>query len=45
LRQAVVAAVMEAWALERPESVWPLGTQPGGPPLIKGPPLSAPAVA
>lgn len=38
--QAAIAAIMERWALERPESVWPLESQPGGPPLIKGPPLA-----
>jgi hypothetical protein len=37
--QAAVAAVVERWALERPEAVWPLEDQPGGPPLINGPPL------
>jgi lauroyl/myristoyl acyltransferase len=37
--QSAIAAVMEEWALERPESVWPLRDQPGGPPLINGPPL------
>ena len=43
--QAALAAVIEAWAYERPESVWPLGNQPGGPPLINGPPLVEPAPA
>jgi lauroyl/myristoyl acyltransferase len=38
--QEAIAAVMERWALERPEAVWPLATQPGGPPLIHGEPLS-----
>ena len=27
---------MEQWALEAPEAVWPLHTQPGGSPLIRG---------
>jgi lauroyl/myristoyl acyltransferase len=34
--QAQIARVMEEWALELPEAVWPLHTQPGGPPLING---------
>jgi lauroyl/myristoyl acyltransferase len=34
--QAAIARQMEAWALERPEAVWPLDTQPGGSPLIGG---------
>jgi lauroyl/myristoyl acyltransferase len=38
--QAAIAGVMNEWALERPESVWPLESQPGGPPLVNGPPLS-----
>jgi lauroyl/myristoyl acyltransferase len=38
--QAAIAAIMEGWALERPEAVWPLHTQPGGPPLIRGPALA-----
>ena len=38
--QAALAAVMEAWAYERPWSVWPLESQPGGPPLINGPALT-----
>ncbi len=41
--QAALAAIMEAWAFERPHSVWPLESQPGGPPLIKGPPLNGSA--
>jgi lauroyl/myristoyl acyltransferase len=41
--QAAIAGVMERWALEQPEAVWPLHTQPGGPPLIKGPPLTTAA--
>jgi lauroyl/myristoyl acyltransferase len=38
--QAAIARIMERWALELPEAVWPLHTQPGGPPLIKGPLLA-----
>ncbi len=38
--QAAIAAVMERWALEQPEAVWQLHTQPGGPPLIRGPALT-----
>jgi lauroyl/myristoyl acyltransferase len=38
--QAAIAAVMERWALEEPHTVWQLHTQPGGPPLIRGPALS-----
>jgi lauroyl/myristoyl acyltransferase len=37
--QAALASVMEGWALELPEAVWPLNDQPGGPPLIHGQPL------
>lgn len=40
--QAALAAIMEEWALERPYSVWALETQPGGPPLINGPPRPSP---
>jgi lauroyl/myristoyl acyltransferase len=38
--QAAIAGVMEQWALEEPQAVWQLHTQPGGPPLIRGPALS-----
>jgi len=38
--QAAIAAVMERWALEQPQTVWDLHTQPGGPPLVKGPLLT-----
>jgi lauroyl/myristoyl acyltransferase len=38
--QEAIAGVMERWALEQPEAVWQLHTQPGGPPLIKGPALA-----
>jgi len=38
--QAEIAGVMERWALEQPEAVWELSTQPGGPPLTNGRPLS-----
>jgi lauroyl/myristoyl acyltransferase len=34
--QGAIAHQMEQWALEAPESVWPLHTQPGGSPLIRG---------
>ncbi len=40
--QEAIAAVMEKWVLERPEAVWPLAEQPGGAPLINGPPLNPP---
>jgi lauroyl/myristoyl acyltransferase len=43
--QAAIAGVMNEWALERPESVWPLEVQPGGPPLVNGPPLDPSAAA
>lgn len=39
--QRAIAHRMERWALEAPESVWPLHTQPGGSPLIRGPELDA----
>jgi hypothetical protein len=35
--QAAIARVMERWALEVPEAVWPL--EHNGTPLIKGPAL------
>jgi lauroyl/myristoyl acyltransferase len=34
--QRAIAGQMEQWALEAPEAVWPLHTQPGGSPLIRG---------
>ena len=37
--QEALARQMEAWALELPEAVWPLHQQPGGAPLIQGPPI------
>ncbi len=41
--QEAIASVMERWALEHPEAVWQLHTQPGGPPLIRGPALNGDA--
>jgi lauroyl/myristoyl acyltransferase len=37
--QAALARVMEAWALERPELLWPYDMHPDGPPLVRGQPL------
>ena len=39
--QEALALQMETWALELPEAVWPLHQQPGGAPLIQGPPIDA----
>lgn len=41
--QDAIARQMERWALEAPEAVWPLHTQPGGSPLIRGERLDRPA--
>ncbi len=41
--QSAIGLQMEQWALEAPETVWPLHTQPGGSPLIRGEPLNRPA--
>ena len=38
--QSAIAQQVERWALEAPESVWPLHDQPGGSPLIRGELLS-----